>query len=226
LQIAGGSGFMRDYPYEIIVRDSRINLIFEGTNEILRLYIALAGLRGVGDYLKELITGISRFASEPIRGFEILREYAAKKIGSVLPAEERILVHIDPRLHQEGKVIVSFAARLGSAAERTVRKYRGSIVHEQLTLARLADASIHLFVSLSVLSRITALLQKKGSSSASETELLIRMARAFVQGAKRKVAASLRQLVRNEDDHKEVIARSVIERKGELWDILDDSIKK
>jgi len=226
LQIAGGSGFMRDYPYEIIVRDSRINLIFEGTNEILRLYIALAGLRGVGDYLKELLTGISRFVSEPVRGFEILKEYAARKIGSVLPAEERILVHLDPRLHEEGKIIANFAARLGIAAERVVRKYRGSIVHEQLILARLADAAIQLFVSLTVLSRITSLLQKKGSLSASDEELLISMARAIVQGAKRKVASSLRQLVRNEDDHKARVARSLIERKGELWDILSDSIKK
>ena len=48
LQIAGGNGFMREFPYERIVRDARILPIFEGTNEILRLFIALSALKGVG----------------------------------------------------------------------------------------------------------------------------------------------------------------------------------
>ena len=48
LQIAGGNGFMEDYPYEKALRDSRINMIFEGTNEILRVLVALSGMRDVG----------------------------------------------------------------------------------------------------------------------------------------------------------------------------------
>ncbi|KAM4687176.1 LOW QUALITY PROTEIN: complex I assembly factor ACAD9, mitochondrial-like [Rhinophrynus dorsalis] len=51
LQILGGLGYMKDYPYERYLRDSRILLIFEGTNEILRMYIALTGMQHAGKIL-------------------------------------------------------------------------------------------------------------------------------------------------------------------------------
>ena len=44
LQLAGGEGYMRDRPYEKILRDTRIFPIFEGANDVLRAFIALGGL--------------------------------------------------------------------------------------------------------------------------------------------------------------------------------------
>src|SRR5690606_38755113 len=83
LQLAGGNGFMKEYPYEMVVRDSRINLIFEGTNEILRLYVALTGLKDAGTYLKEIGSSASSIFNDPIKGFGLLSSYAAKKIGQI-----------------------------------------------------------------------------------------------------------------------------------------------
>jgi alkylation response protein AidB-like acyl-CoA dehydrogenase len=54
MQIAAGNGYMKEYPYERIFRDSRILTIFEGTSEILRLFIALSGIRDAGRLLQEL----------------------------------------------------------------------------------------------------------------------------------------------------------------------------
>lgn len=50
LQVAGGNGYMEEYPFERYLRDSRINLIFEGTNEVTRMYGAQTGLRGVSKF--------------------------------------------------------------------------------------------------------------------------------------------------------------------------------
>ncbi|MCB0334520.1 MAG: acyl-CoA dehydrogenase family protein, partial [Bdellovibrionales bacterium] len=79
LQVAGGSGFMKEYPYESIVRDCRINMIFEGTNEILRLYIALSGFQMAGEYLKEIGKSGKNIFNDPIKGFGVLSDYASKK---------------------------------------------------------------------------------------------------------------------------------------------------
>uniref|UniRef100_A0A8D0A7S1 Acyl-CoA dehydrogenase family, member 9 n=1 Tax=Sander lucioperca TaxID=283035 RepID=A0A8D0A7S1_SANLU len=51
LQILGGLGYTKNYPYERYVRDCRILPIFEGTNEILRMYIALTGMQYAGKVL-------------------------------------------------------------------------------------------------------------------------------------------------------------------------------
>lgn len=45
IQVMGGTGFMKDWPFERYMRDCRILSIFEGTNEILRMLIALSGVR-------------------------------------------------------------------------------------------------------------------------------------------------------------------------------------
>jgi hypothetical protein len=81
LQIAGGNGFMRDFPYERATRDSRILSIFEGTNEILRLYIALKGLKDIGKSLNELKSAVSDIFNHPIKGLGVLSGYAERRLA-------------------------------------------------------------------------------------------------------------------------------------------------
>lgn len=45
IQILGGMGYMRDCGLEKVMRDLRIFRIFEGTNDILRLFVALTGIQ-------------------------------------------------------------------------------------------------------------------------------------------------------------------------------------
>src|SRR5213079_206320 len=54
LQLKGGEGYMRDEPYEKLLRDIRIFPIFEGANDVLRAFIALSGIKPLGEELSEL----------------------------------------------------------------------------------------------------------------------------------------------------------------------------
>src|SRR5205809_2561430 len=80
VQLAGGRGFVKPYPYERMLRDSRINRIFEGANEVLRLFIALNGIQGPATSLKELGSALRR----PLRNLGLLGGYATARVKLML----------------------------------------------------------------------------------------------------------------------------------------------
>ena len=60
LQVHGGQGYFCDEPYERMMRDARINTIGEGANEVLKAFIALVGMRDVGEGFKATLEGLKR----------------------------------------------------------------------------------------------------------------------------------------------------------------------
>merc|ERR1712127_862661 len=74
IQILGGNGYMRSLGLEKVMRDLRIFRIFEGTNDILRLFVALSGIQYAGGHLRELQNAIK----EPVSNFGLLMGEASK----------------------------------------------------------------------------------------------------------------------------------------------------
>src|SRR5579875_420850 len=60
LQVHGGQGYFTDEPYERMMRDARINTIGEGANEVLKAFIALVGMREIGEGLVSTLEGLKR----------------------------------------------------------------------------------------------------------------------------------------------------------------------
>ena len=219
LQIAGGNGFMREYPYERIVRDSRINLIFEGTNEILRLYIAFGGLKEAGSYLKQVGKSAGQLFKDPFAGFEALTDYAAKKVSQYTPIGRDSIKSVHPELRPLAEIIEHLVPRLAIASEAVLKRYGKELESQQFLVKRLADIAIDIFVALCVLSRTTKAIEKKGVAATKNEQHLTRL---FVQQAKRRARTNLRRLVKNEDDSLQELANYVSAEGGFVWDALDE----
>ena len=190
LQIAGGNGFMREYPYELVVRDSRINMIFEGTNEILRLFIALSGMKEAGSYLKEIGNSAGRVFNDPIKGFGLMSDYASKKF-SQLTSLGRESLEVHPALRDHADIYEIYTLALAREVEKILKKYRKDIIGQQYISKRFAEVAIDLFVGISVLSRVNTMLQSK---SPEELENEISISAVFSRQARRRMNQHLRRI--------------------------------
>jgi acyl-CoA dehydrogenase family protein 9 len=215
LQIAAGNGFVKDFPYERLVRDCRINLIFEGTNEILRLYVGLSGMKLAGAYLKEISESAGKIFNDPIKGFGVLSNYATKKLSHITNIGQGKLGFIHPKLEAEGDTLVNLSGDLAEAVEATLKKYGKNIVGTQLQTKRIADSSIDIFVGLCVLSRVSTLLNEESEHNKEEA---LSIARLFIQQAKRRVKGNLRRLEKNEDDSLLTLGDSILNKTKYPWD--------
>ncbi|MBX7136768.1 MAG: acyl-CoA dehydrogenase family protein [Oligoflexia bacterium] len=217
LQVAGGNGFMREFPYERVVRDSRINLIFEGTNEILRLYIALSGMKDAGEYLKEIGRGAGQIFNDPIKGFGVLSGYVQKKMGRLTSLGKDRIDSVHPLLKEDAAVYEEYTVQLANSAEGVLRHFGKDIIGKQFTSKRFANAVIDLFAGLCVLSRVTSIINE---SSAAKAVDAINIAHIFTQQAKRRMNQNLRRLKRNEDSLMKKLADHVVAKQGYEWDVL------
>jgi acyl-CoA dehydrogenase family protein 9 len=217
LQIAGGNGYMKEFPYERFVRDARILPIFEGTNEILRLYIALSGLKGVGASLKELQSAVNSIFNDPIKGFGLMTGYAERRFAQATGfGADRILRRLAPELQPLAKIYEKYATELARVADVALRRHGKAIADQQHLQKRIADLVIDLFVGLCVLSRADALVK----SDPAQADTVIAIARTFTRQARRRMARNVRAFEHNEDAATEHIAEKIITAGHYPWDVI------
>jgi acyl-CoA dehydrogenase family protein 9 len=221
LQIAAGSGFMRAYPYEQAMRDSRILTIFEGTNEVLRLYIALSGLKDLGKSLGELRTAIDEIFNHPIKGFGVLADYAEKRFSHATGVgRDKILGKIPAQLREAAGIYEKYTGELAKAADFLLRKYGKSIAGRQHALKRVADITVDLFVGLCVLSRAASLAGGSRGSDAAGKQA-VGLAQVFARQARRRMAQNVRRIERNEDAEMDSLAGFILDQKRYPWDVIE-----
>lgn len=165
IQILGGMGYMKDCGAERIMRDLRIFRIFEGTNDILRLFVSLTGLQDAGKYLRELQKSLTNPANVGLilsEGMKRTRRAVGLKSGPSLTE------HVHADLATSAKLLSEASGDFAVTVEKLLIKHGKNIRDEQFLLKRLADAAIDIYGMAAVLSRASRSLNNKAQSAQHE----------------------------------------------------------
>jgi len=205
VQVAGGRGFVKPYPYERFLRDARINRIFEGTNEVLRLFIALNGVQGPAERLKDLGAAIRR----PLQNWGLISGYAASRVKSVLGATRTLDTPLSERLAANRRYLEKHVAELKDHTEKAILKYREAIIDRQFVLERLANMAIELVATACVLARTQSVIAERGKEGCAHELALCDL--FCVEAGRRFRSARLALDEREEgvDEVRRTIARSI-----------------
>ncbi len=219
-QIAAGNAYMKEYPYERIMRDSRINLIFEGTNEILRIFTALSGIKGPSDDLKELgkIADVSKAFQDPIKSVGILTDFAKKRMSRRFG--NKTLTKVHPSMEGHGNHFSTALKDFAIAVENTIMKFGKNIIGNELLQMRIANMAIELYVQLSVLSRTTSILNRADISQ-SDKDYVTMLTELIMRDSRQTFTKNYKRLNSSYDKLLPKISKAVSERDGFGFDIVD-----
>ncbi|HVD05661.1 MAG TPA: acyl-CoA dehydrogenase family protein [Gemmatimonadaceae bacterium] len=208
VQVAGGRGFVKPYPYERMLRDARINRIFEGTNEILRLFIALNGIAEPAQRL----AGLGEALKKPLRNIALLGSYAAERVMGRFGATPTLDVELDDRLKRHKEKLEKHVAELSQATEKTIIEHKKAIVERQMVLERLANMAIDLYATAATISRTQRLIETADERVVTEAVALCDL---FCVTAGRRFRGNRLALENGADDEqRRLVAAQVRERGG------------
>lgn len=221
MQIAAGNGYMKEYPYERIMRDSRINMIFEGTNEILRCLLALSGIRGPSEELKELgklTHDVSGALTNPIKSLGVFTKFAKKRMTHLMGSKTLSKVH--PELKEEAEEFSSLLGAFAISVENSLMKYGKKIVDNELPQGRLAEMSMELYAILATLSRTTSILNNSEVSK-EQKDYVLNLCKYVSYDSGKKIKKHLKAMSKNNDSAVIKISEQVLKNGGYGFDIID-----
>lgn len=211
MQIYGGQGYFSNEPYERMMRDARINQIGEGANEVLKAFIAVVGLRGVGETLK----GVQGALKNPLKEMSTLWRFGKNQL-----AQRFLSPDIPVRsagLKKEARELSARIREFGVAVQQTLFHFRKKaltngagdkgeelaimevVLKSQYMQERLADAACDLYAASCSLARLDHLLSRT-NGQVGDRERDIQAGRYFLTLANRRIKQNLAALWDNDDD--------------------------
>jgi acyl-CoA dehydrogenase family protein 9 len=211
LEIAAGAGYSAACPLERMMRDARVYSIYEGTNDIMRAFIALSGMQGPGRELED----VARAMREPIKGFGLLSDFAIRKAKGALGRQRMTRHH--GLLNREAVVFEEYVQALAGAVDKVLRKHGRDIAEMQYTQKRAAEMATDLYGIAACISRTTRAIERRGEDGARREIDLTSIA---VAAAERRLAWLVAAVDRNDDELRKAVASRAYVDGGYPLDVL------
>ncbi|KAI6196689.1 hypothetical protein M3Y94_01138400 [Aphelenchoides besseyi] len=193
IQLHGGMGFMRETELERVLRDLRIFRIFEGANDVMRLFVSLTGMQFAGKHLQKLAKDIKSGGISTLFG-EVKRRAFGSSDGDFTS-----VVH--PSLKSSASLLNTSVSSFGKTVEMLLAKHRRGIIDRQYELIRIADAAIEIYSLVAVLSRASYALNK--DVDAAQSDLMI--AQLYARRSSTRIQRYLNDIANlNNDDLKKI----------------------
>jgi acyl-CoA dehydrogenase family protein 9 len=203
-QLAGGQAYMRDQPYEKMLRDIRVFPIFEGANDVMRAFIALSGVKPLGEELE----GLSQLdLGRPIGTLGVMADYVVGRLQREVRPERITKAH--DALDACAGPVTEQVKRLRETSEKLLRTHGKEIRERQWHQKRLADAVADIYAQVATVSRVSSVFQDQGVEASGQERYI---AETFCSRAKGRVHSQLDQVDHNDDDRMHSIARLAYNR--------------
>jgi alkylation response protein AidB-like acyl-CoA dehydrogenase len=214
LQLKGGAGYLRTEPYEQILRDIRIFPIFEGANDVMRAFIALSGVKPLG----EKLSGLGEIGlGDPIGTIGVLFDYVSERIQREVRPDKITKAH--PELESLADSVSEQVQQLREIAEKLLREHRGEIVARQFQQKRLAAAVSDIYAQIAVLSRVSQIFTDQGVEPSGQERYI---AETFCTRAASRVRSTFKQIESNDDDRMAAIAKLAYKRGEYGYALFED----
>ncbi len=214
MQLKGGAGYMKDEPYEKVLRDIRIFPIFEGANDVMRAFVALSGFKPVGEKLSELgEIGLS----DPIGSIGVLADYVGGRVKRQVAPDKVSEAHAELESHADA--VSDQVKELATVTESLLRTHRKGIMERQFEQKRIADAAADIYAQIAVLSRVSAIFDEHGVEPSGQERYI---AETFCERAAGRVRSNFRQLESNDDERMTAIAKLAYKRGEYGYALFED----
>lgn len=195
IQLHGGMGFMKEAGLERVLRDLRIFRIFEGANDVMRLFVALTGAQHAGKHLQQVAKEIKSGGISTLFG-QVIKRATGGSTGADFASV------VDPALTDSASQLDACIKEFGKTVENLLIKHKKGIIDRQYELVRVADAAIDIYSMIATLSRCTHSCQKNTSSAAHERDV----ANYFCSIASRRAMQNLKEAAGGNEKNIELIS--------------------